>query len=191
MAGKPSSSGDYGYLVREGHLRGIGRGAYTGLACPSGGDFGADASDVVGKGKNAKIYIYLACGGGTEALQSHPFPDGVPPRLVALRGEPERLADRRGRPGMGPRLEQRPAVRHEAGQRPRRRRSGQPIPSSTSLLQVWATRCSSCPRPTGSRPSAPRLNRDARRRDDRLSPWGLRSSRSPRQPRPQASPRGS
>ena len=74
VAGKPSSSGDYGYLVREGHLRGVGRGAYTGLACPSGGDFGADASDVIGKGKNAKIFIYLACGGGTEALQVTPSP---------------------------------------------------------------------------------------------------------------------
>lgn len=64
-AGKPASSGDYGYLVREGHLGGIGHSVYTGQACPGGGDFGADASDVVG----GRIYIYLACGGGTEALR--------------------------------------------------------------------------------------------------------------------------
>ncbi|MGA2530649.1 MAG: PQQ-binding-like beta-propeller repeat protein [Acidimicrobiales bacterium] len=65
VAGKPSSSGDYGYLVREGHLAGIGHGAYTGLACPGGGAFGADASDVVG----SRIFIYVPCGSGTEALQ--------------------------------------------------------------------------------------------------------------------------
>ena len=44
VAGKPSSSGDYGYLMSEGHLAGIGHGAYTAPACPGGGDFGADAS---------------------------------------------------------------------------------------------------------------------------------------------------
>jgi outer membrane protein assembly factor BamB len=69
VAGKPSSSGDYGYLMREGHLGGIGRGAFTGAACRGGGDFGADASDVVGTGKTARIFIYAPCGGGTEALQ--------------------------------------------------------------------------------------------------------------------------
>jgi hypothetical protein len=69
VAGKPSSSGDYGYLVREGDLGGIGRGAYTGPACPGGGDFGADASDVVGTGKSARTFIYAPCGSGTEAFQ--------------------------------------------------------------------------------------------------------------------------
>jgi len=69
VAGKRSTNGDFGYLVREGHLAGIGHGAYTGQVCPSGGDFGADASDVVGSGKSAKIFVYAACGSGTEALQ--------------------------------------------------------------------------------------------------------------------------
>ena len=65
VAGKPASSGDFGYLVREGALGGIGHGAYTGAACPGGGAFGADASDVVG----SRIFIYVPCGSGTEALQ--------------------------------------------------------------------------------------------------------------------------
>jgi len=65
VAGKPSSNGDFGYLVREGGLGGIGHGAYTGLACPGGGAFGADASDVVG----SRIFVYVPCGSGTEALQ--------------------------------------------------------------------------------------------------------------------------
>ena len=69
IAGKPSSSGDYGYLMSEGHLAGIGHGAYTAPACPGGGDFGADASDVIGTGDGARIFIYAACGSGTEAFQ--------------------------------------------------------------------------------------------------------------------------
>jgi outer membrane protein assembly factor BamB len=69
IAGKPGSNGDSGFLLREGHLAGIGHGAFTGPACPSGGDFGADASDVVGSGSSARIFIYAACGGGTEAFQ--------------------------------------------------------------------------------------------------------------------------
>jgi len=69
VAGKPSSSGDYGYLMSEGHLTGIGHGAYTAPACPGGGDFGADASDVIGTGSGARIFIYAACGSGTEAFQ--------------------------------------------------------------------------------------------------------------------------
>jgi outer membrane protein assembly factor BamB len=68
VAGKPSSSGDAGFLLREGDLGGIGHGAYVGAACASGGDFGADASDVIGTGKSARIFIYAACGGGTEAF---------------------------------------------------------------------------------------------------------------------------
>ena len=69
IAGKPSSSGDTGYLMNEEHLAGIGHGAYSAPACPGGGDFGADASDVVGAGKSARIFIYAACGSGTAALQ--------------------------------------------------------------------------------------------------------------------------
>jgi outer membrane protein assembly factor BamB len=65
IAGKPGSTQDTGFLLREGQLLGIGRGAYTGDACKSGGDYGADASNVVGK----RIFIYAACGGGTEAFQ--------------------------------------------------------------------------------------------------------------------------
>ena len=65
VAGKPASNGDAGFLLREGHLGGIGHRAYVGAACASGGDFGADASDVVG----SRIFIYAACGGGTEAFQ--------------------------------------------------------------------------------------------------------------------------
>jgi len=76
VAGKPSSSGDAGYLVREGHLGGIGHRAYVGAACASGGDFGADASDVIGTGKSARIFIYAACGGGTEAFQVTTSPTG-------------------------------------------------------------------------------------------------------------------
>jgi outer membrane protein assembly factor BamB len=71
VAGKPANSGDYGYLLREGNLRGIGRGAFTGLACPGGGDFGADASDVVG----SRIFIYAACGSGTEAFRVTTSPE--------------------------------------------------------------------------------------------------------------------
>ena len=42
VAGKPSSSGDFGYLMREGHLGGIGHGAFTGRVCSGGGVFGAE-----------------------------------------------------------------------------------------------------------------------------------------------------
>jgi hypothetical protein len=65
VAGKPASNGDAGFLLREGHLGGIGHRAFVGAACASGGDFGADASEVVG----SRIFIYAACGGGTEAFQ--------------------------------------------------------------------------------------------------------------------------
>ena len=69
VAGKTSANGDYGYLMSEGHLAGIGHGAYTGPACPGGGDFGADASDVVGSGSTERVFVYAACGSGTEAFQ--------------------------------------------------------------------------------------------------------------------------
>jgi outer membrane protein assembly factor BamB len=69
VAGKPAQSASYGYLMREGHLGGIGKGAFTGEVCSSGGVFGADASDVLGKGSSTRIFIYAPCGDGTEALQ--------------------------------------------------------------------------------------------------------------------------
>lgn len=78
VAGKPAwpatklfkiTNGSFGYLMSEGHLDGIGRGAYTGRVCTDGGDFGADASDVVGSGTAKRVIIYAACGSGTEALQ--------------------------------------------------------------------------------------------------------------------------
>ena len=69
VAGKPSDTGDMGYLMMEGHLGGIGRGAFSGQVCPDGGDFGANASDVVGKGKKARTFVYAPCGSGTEAIQ--------------------------------------------------------------------------------------------------------------------------
>jgi outer membrane protein assembly factor BamB len=69
-AGKPSDSGTIGYLMHD-KLGGIGHGAFSGDACHDGGVFGADASDVVGTGASARTYLYLACGGGTEAIEVH------------------------------------------------------------------------------------------------------------------------
>jgi len=69
VAGKPAQTASYGYLMHEGHLGGIGKGAFTGEVCASGGVFGADASDVLGKGNNARVLIYAPCGSCTEALQ--------------------------------------------------------------------------------------------------------------------------
>jgi len=78
VAGKPAwpatelfgiKNGSFGYLMSEGRLEGIGRGAYTGRVCSGGGDFGADASDVLGSGSAKRVVIYAACGSGTEALQ--------------------------------------------------------------------------------------------------------------------------
>jgi outer membrane protein assembly factor BamB len=72
VAGKPCSgcsSNEVGYLMSEGHLGGIGHGAFSGPVCPGGGDFGADASDVVGSGKSARVLIFAACGSGTAAVQ--------------------------------------------------------------------------------------------------------------------------
>jgi len=66
-AGKPSTSTTVGYLMHD-RLGGIGHGAASGPACDGGGVFGADASDVVGHGPSARTYLYLACGGGTEAI---------------------------------------------------------------------------------------------------------------------------
>jgi outer membrane protein assembly factor BamB len=69
VAGKPASDGSFGYLMSEGALGGIGHGAFTGAVCTSGGAFGANASDVVGAGVNARTIIYVPCGGGTVAVQ--------------------------------------------------------------------------------------------------------------------------
>jgi polyvinyl alcohol dehydrogenase (cytochrome) len=68
-AGKPAQQGSFGSLMSEGHLGGIGHGAYTASLCPGGGVFGADATDIVGTGKSARIFIYAACGSGTEAAE--------------------------------------------------------------------------------------------------------------------------
>lgn len=68
-AGKPTGNGSFGYLMREGHLGGVGRGAYTGSVCGSGGVFGADATDVLGSGATARTLIFAPCGGGTQALE--------------------------------------------------------------------------------------------------------------------------
>ncbi len=73
VAGKPCSPcafDEVGYLMAEGHLGHIGHGAFSGPVCPyGGGDFGANASDVVGAGKSARTFIYAACGNGTAAVQ--------------------------------------------------------------------------------------------------------------------------
>ena len=69
VTGKPVSNGSVGYLMGEGRLGGIGHGAFTGPVCPSGGAFGADASDVVRSGSATRILIFVPCGSGTEALQ--------------------------------------------------------------------------------------------------------------------------
>ena len=121
VAGKPSPSGDYGYLMSEGHLAGIGNGAYTAPACPGGGDFGADASDVIGIGKSAANLHLRSVRKRDRGVPGHDFAHGVPPCVVALVREPERAADRGGRSRMGPRLGRRGPVRHEPGQwaRPR------------------------------------------------------------------------
>lgn len=81
-AGKPAwpatdlfkiKNGSFGYLMSEGHLEGIARGAYTGRVCFGGGVFGADASDILGSGgKTERVVIYTACGSGTEALEVNP-----------------------------------------------------------------------------------------------------------------------
>lgn len=63
--GGQASTGD---LLRAAPLRGIGRGAFVARVCSSGGAFGADASDVIGKGKTARVYLYVPCSGGTVAL---------------------------------------------------------------------------------------------------------------------------
>ena len=68
VAGKPANNGDFGYLMSEGHLEGIGRGAFTGSVCTGGsGAFGADAAAVVGR----RTLVFAPCGNGTVALAIH------------------------------------------------------------------------------------------------------------------------
>jgi len=69
VAGKPASDGSFGYLMADSPLGGIGRGAYTGAVCRGGGAYGADATDVIGTGKSAHVYVYVPCGSGTEAVE--------------------------------------------------------------------------------------------------------------------------
>ena len=71
-AGKPAGSGSFGSVMTEGHLGGIGHGASTGALCQNGGVFGADASDTIG----SRIFIYAACGNGTEAIEVTTSPLG-------------------------------------------------------------------------------------------------------------------
>jgi outer membrane protein assembly factor BamB len=70
-AGKPADAGNVGYLMRDGRLGGIGKGAFHGDVCPGGGAFGADATYVSGRGSAARTYVYVPCGSGTEALLVH------------------------------------------------------------------------------------------------------------------------
>jgi polyvinyl alcohol dehydrogenase (cytochrome) len=67
-AGKPVGNGSFGDLMAESPLRGIGKGAFTGAVCLSGGVFGADAADAIGTGASARVYLYAPCGNGTQAL---------------------------------------------------------------------------------------------------------------------------
>ena len=69
-AGKPANGGSFGYLMKDSPLGHIGKGAFTGTLCSGGsGVFGADASDVIGTGAKAHVYVYAACGSGTEAVE--------------------------------------------------------------------------------------------------------------------------
>ena len=72
VAGTPMGTGSVGYLLDATRLGGVGRGSYRGPVCPQGGDFGSDASDVLGSGPAARILIFVPCSGGTEALLVDP-----------------------------------------------------------------------------------------------------------------------
>jgi outer membrane protein assembly factor BamB len=67
--GKPAGNGNFGFLMKDSPLGGIGPGAYRGAVCPGGGAYGADATDVIGTGKSAHSYVYVPCGSGTEAIE--------------------------------------------------------------------------------------------------------------------------
>jgi polyvinyl alcohol dehydrogenase (cytochrome) len=71
VAGKPAAKGSFGDLMED-SLGGIGQGAFTGSLCPGGGRFGAygaDATAVIGTGASSRTYVYVPCGGGTEAVE--------------------------------------------------------------------------------------------------------------------------
>jgi outer membrane protein assembly factor BamB len=63
VAGKPANNADYGYLLNEGDLGGVGGPAYTGSLCSGGGDYGANAVDTIGH----QVFVFAACGSGTTA----------------------------------------------------------------------------------------------------------------------------
>lgn len=88
VAGKPASNASFGYLMSEAHLDGIGRGAYSGAVCTSGGAFGADASDVLGAGSTTRRLIYVPCGGGTVAVDVTSSPMRFHRAWVASTGSP-------------------------------------------------------------------------------------------------------
>jgi outer membrane protein assembly factor BamB len=67
--GKPAGNSDWGYLMADSPLGGIGHGAFRGAVCMGGGAYGADASDVIGTGPSAHVYMYVPCGSGTEAVE--------------------------------------------------------------------------------------------------------------------------
>jgi polyvinyl alcohol dehydrogenase (cytochrome) len=73
VVGKPAARGNFGYLMKDSPLGGVGHGSFTGAVCPGGGAFGADATDMVGRGKKSRIYVYVPCGSGTEAVEIHPL----------------------------------------------------------------------------------------------------------------------
>jgi polyvinyl alcohol dehydrogenase (cytochrome) len=69
IAGKPVSGSAPGFLLSATAL-GAGPGAplFQGNVCTGGGDFGADATDVVTSGGVSHTYIYAACNSGLAAL---------------------------------------------------------------------------------------------------------------------------
>lgn len=70
VAGKPTDTGSYGFLLSGTHLgHGPGAPVYQGALCQGGGVFGADAAFVVTAGSRAGTYIYAACGSGTAAVK--------------------------------------------------------------------------------------------------------------------------
>jgi outer membrane protein assembly factor BamB len=73
-AGKANGKSSFGFLMSEGHLGGVGQGAYTNALCSGGGVFGADATDTLGSGSGARIFIYAPCSNGTRGVQVIPSP---------------------------------------------------------------------------------------------------------------------
>ncbi|HTT91642.1 MAG TPA: PQQ-binding-like beta-propeller repeat protein [Acidimicrobiales bacterium] len=78
VAGKGDGNDSLGYVMTEGHLGGVGRGAFTGHLCPNSGNppdvYGANATATLRSGLNAQIFVYAACGSGTEAVLVTPSP---------------------------------------------------------------------------------------------------------------------